>query len=107
MNPGKMDRKLTIQARTLSQDGTGGRVETWADAYDVWAELIEMRAAEMVAAQSERTHALMKFRIRWKAIAAGTHRILYRLKFYNILSIVEDGRNDRLVLTCESIQATT
>ena len=107
MNPGKMDRKLTIQARTLTRDDTGGKVETWADAFDVWAELLEMRATELLAAQSERTHALMKFRVRWKDIAAGTHRVIYRLKFYNILSIVEEGRRDRLVITCESIQATT
>lgn len=32
MNPGKLDRRITIQSRVMSKDATGARVETWADA---------------------------------------------------------------------------
>ena len=108
MNAGKMDRKITVQVRTATQDGTGGRVESWADSFDTWAELVQQRATEAVRAAAERTHEILQFRIRYKAgLGAATHRVLYQLRFFNIVSIIEEGRKDKLLLTCESVQAVS
>jgi SPP1 family predicted phage head-tail adaptor len=103
-----MDRRLTVQARTLTKDAAGGRVETWADAFDCWGEVVTQKASEGVTADADRATDDLQFRIRYKSgITSGTHRILYQLKFYDITGIVEEGRRDRLLLTCRSVQSLT
>lgn len=108
MNPGKMDRRLTVQVRTMTKDAAGGRVETWADAFDCWGEVVRHTAREGIAADADRAQEERQFRIRYKSgIASGTHRVLYQLQFFDITGITEEGRRDRLLLTCRSVQALT
>jgi SPP1 family predicted phage head-tail adaptor len=108
MNPGKMDRRITIQARTLTKDAAGGRVETWADSFLCWAELVKTSQTETVTADADRNIEIRQFRIRYKSgLASGTHRILYQLRFYDITGIDEEGRQDRLLLTCRATQSLT
>ena len=108
-NPGKMDRYIIIQARTLTKDSAGGRVETWTNAFvDVPAELVKTSQTETITADADRNIETRQFRIRYKAgLASGTHRILYQLRFYDITGIDEEGRQDRLLLTCRAVQALT
>jgi SPP1 family predicted phage head-tail adaptor len=106
MNPGRMDRRLTVQVRTLTKDAAGGREEAWADAFDCWGEAVTQKASEGVTADADRATDDRQFRIRYKSgIASGTHRVLYQLKFYDITGITEEGRRDRLLLTCRAVQA--
>lgn len=108
MNPGRMNRRLTIQVLTASTDAAGGRTETWADAFDCWGELVSHKASEPVEANAERTVDRKSFRIRYYAgLAPETHRILYQLKFYNITGISEEGIKDRILLDCHATQGLT
>jgi SPP1 family predicted phage head-tail adaptor len=103
---GKMDRRITVQVRTMTKDSTGGRVETWADSFDCWAEVIVQKQTESEISESDRNADSRQFRIRYKSgLASGTHRILYQLRFYNIKSITEEGRQDRLVIDSVAIQS--
>lgn len=105
-NPGRMDRRLTVQARTVSKDATGSRVETWADSFECWGESVRQTAREAISANADREHEERQFRIRYKSgISSGSHRVLYQLKFYDITSIIEEGRRDRMLLTCRSVQS--
>ena len=105
-NPGKMDRRLTIQVRTYTRDATGGRVETWADSFDCWGELVSTKQKESIIAAADRAIGDVVFRIRYRAgLAAGTHRVLYQLKFHDILGIDPEGRENTLILTCRAIQS--
>jgi len=105
-NPGKMDRRLTVQVRTYTRDATGGRIETWADSFDCWGELVTSKSKEAIAGDADRNIGEKTFRIRYKAgLASGTHRILYQLQFYDILGIDEEGRSNTLLLTCRSVQS--
>lgn len=105
-NPGKMDRRLTVQVRTYTRDAAGGRVQTWADSYGVWAELVTTKHTQGEEAGAEREIGDKSFRIRYRSdIGAGTHRVLYQLKFHDILGIDQEGRKGTLLLSCKSIQA--
>lgn len=108
MNPGKLDRRITVQTRTLTKDAAGGRVETWVDAYDVWAEAVMTKQSEAITADADRNTEDRQFRIRYRTgIASGTHRIFYQLRYFDITGIDEEGRQDRLLLTCRAVQALT
>lgn len=108
MNPGKMDRRITIQVRTLTKDAAGGRVETWADSFDGWAEAVAVKQSEGVTADADRNIEERQFRMRYRTgLASGTHRILYQLRFYDITSIVEEGRQNAILITCRATQSLT
>jgi SPP1 family predicted phage head-tail adaptor len=105
-NPGKLNRRLTVQSRTFTRDATGGVVETWADAYPVWAELVNHSQDEKLVSDADRNIDTKQFRIRYKTgLASGSHRVLYQLKFYDIESVTEEGIRDRLLLKCRAAQA--
>lgn len=106
MNPGRFDRRVTIQTRTLTKDAAGGRVETWADAFDCWAQVVNQRQAEQQISDSDRNTETRVFRIRYKSgLASGTHRVLYQLRFFDITGISEEGRSNTLLLECRAIQS--
>ena len=105
-NPGKMNRRITIQTRTYTRDASGGVIETWADAYDAWAELVNNDQLEKMVSDADRNVETKQFRIRYKSgLASGTNRILYQLKFYDIEGINEEGIRDRLLLKCRAAQS--
>jgi SPP1 family predicted phage head-tail adaptor len=92
----------------MTKDAVGGRKEEWVDSFKIWAELLNHKAAERILGDSERTVDEKNFRIRYQsALTAGTHRILYQLKFFDIIGITEEGIRDRMVLTCRAVQSLT
>jgi len=103
-----MNRRLTIQERVMSKDSAGGRVESWVDAFKVWAQLLADKGSEGTVADAERGEQVRRFKIRHQAtLKASTHRVLYKLKFYDIEGIEEEGINDRQILTCRAVSAIT
>ena len=104
MNPGKLNRRIVIQVRTLTKDAAGGRIMTWADSATTWAELVMQRGAEATVADGDRTIETRQFRIRYRAIETDTHRILYQSKFYDIRSITEEGIKTTLLLDAVATQ---
>jgi SPP1 family predicted phage head-tail adaptor len=107
-NPGKMDRRLTVQVRTYTQDGTGCKLEDWADSFSCWGELVTTKAKEGIVADADRAQTDRTFRIRYRSgLASGTHRIFYQLQFLDIVGIDEEGRKNTLILTCRALQALT
>ena len=105
MNPGKLNRRLTIQSRTVTKDSAGGKVETWADVFDCWAELVQSKGSEGNAADSDRPSNEKQFRLRWKSgIEADTHRILYKLVFYDISEVIEEGVKTSLLIRATAIK---
>lgn len=105
MNPGKLDRRITIQVRTYTRDASNTKVETWANQCSVWAEYVSQRGKESEIAGADRSQENQQFRIRYRSIAPGTHRIRYSGKTYDIVGIAEEGRQQSLLLDCVSIQA--
>lgn len=108
MNPGKLNRRLTIQERTLSADSAGGRLETWVDSFDCWGELVINKAKVATLSDAERGEETTTFRVRHKSgISVSNHRILYGLKFYSITGIIEEGIKNTMLLECRTIQSLT
>lgn len=106
MNPGKLDRRVQLQSRVLTKDAAGGRVETWAAAGSLWAEVVTQKQAEGVTADADRNQDERTFRIRYRSgLASGTHRLVYQGRTYDILGITEEGRKSFLHLTTRAVQA--
>ena len=109
MNPGKLNRRIVLQARTLTRDSTGSRVETWADSASPWAELVKTSATEITPADADRSADTCQFRVRYRSFlatpdAASNYRILYQSRFFNISGITQEGVKTSLLIDARAIQ---
>jgi SPP1 family predicted phage head-tail adaptor len=86
MIAGLMDRNITIQKRTLTQNSTGEQVETWEDEYiDIFAEVYEKQGRESFEGHQNTAYTETMFTIYWIAgINAADHRIIYDELIYDI-----------------------
>jgi len=108
MDLGELDRKITLEFKTAGQSGSGEPTETWGTPTPVWArvralsgrEFYGALAAQIVAAET------LHFLIRWRAdVRAGTARILYDGRTYNISRVAEVERRVFLDVLADTVKA--
>ena len=106
MRSGKLDRKITLQQIVVVRGNSGGESVTWEDMYDLFAERETTAATERFAASQRIAEVDTLYRVRWnsstKLINPKTHRITYRSRWYEILAVVEIGRNEGAWIACKS-----
>ena len=104
MQAGKMDRRITLMRRTLTQNAQGEQVPTWA-AYDtVWAQKLDGAGRESFVAQTVYADADFRFRIRYRSDVLQTDRAVFEGISYDILTTSEIGRREGLELFCRGVQ---
>lgn len=96
LNPGALDRRITVQARTETRDDEGGTVVTYADELDLWAQKVTETSSEARRLLSIRSGAEIVFRIRWRSTLTSSHRIVFDGRTYDIVGDpVEDSAHGR------------
>ncbi len=98
MISGRLDRKITIQELTTTNDEYGEPVESWSDLATVWAEVKQQSAREMWES-GKVSEVEMMFRIRYRSGIDTTNRISYDGDTYDITGVREIGRRDGLEIT--------
>lgn len=97
-NIGNMDRKITLQSRTVTTDGYGGQSEAWADITTVWAnytpQVMTGRTLNEISDQAQFLEKAL-FTIRWREVPTDA-RIVYNGAVWKIIGMAEVGRKDRL-----------
>lgn len=115
MNIGRLDRQVTIQRRTETQDEFGQRTLNWTDVAKVWADIRTMSGRDQeqaLAISSELTHTVA---VRYRADLAlpnnaNTIRLFYRTPFGDRIlnvSAVRDLDEDRRWLVFSCVEVTT
>tara|TARA_B100001123_G_scaffold220405_1_gene248580 strand:+ start:496 stop:813 length:318 start_codon:yes stop_codon:yes gene_type:complete len=98
MNPGRLDRKITLREFSSSVGTTGQPLKTWSDLATVWAQKTDKaggeseRGGEMVATQNT------IFKIRYLSTVSPKNRVSYDSVEYDIEFIKELGRKELLEL---------
>lgn len=106
MNPGRLNRRIVVQARTLGADATGARTETWADSFTCWAEQVNQSQREAIVADSDRNQDNTTFRIRWRTgLTSEGYRVSYGGRKFDILGITEEGIKTFMLLDCQAIKS--
>lgn len=99
MRAGRLDRRITLERNTPTQNSSGEEIEAWSVLATVWAETRPMRGAETFNAQQFLGKTPMTFRIRWSTrvkVLNVEDRIVFDGRQYNILDIREIGRREGL-----------
>jgi SPP1 family predicted phage head-tail adaptor len=100
---GKLDRRITIEKRTLTKDSAGGIVESWAEQMKLWAERMDKSGNEKTAANADKSESGIDWRIRFVPLLRGLngasgYRVNYNGSIFNIHGVFEEGRRDGMIL---------
>lgn len=100
MNPGKLDRRITIQELTVTRGDSGCVIEGWSELDTVWAEKIEEGSREFRSAGALHAEMTRLFRIRHRSDITTKHRISFGGRLHDILGTVPDdnGRSNYMLL---------
>lgn len=108
MTAGKYDRRVTVQALSITEDAFGGAVNGWANLTTVWAEYLPGTGGERrVAAAQEQGQMPATFNIRYSSATAAikpqTHRISFDGSYWDIESIAETERRKSLSIIARRV----
>lgn len=103
MRAGLLDRRITIQGKSITQSDSGEEVVSWVDVAEVWAEKVEIRGLERFSIKQIVGHSVKTFRIRWSADVVPItveHRILFDGRLFDITDIREIDRRVGIEIDC-------
>lgn len=98
---GDMDRRIVLQRSTMVADEYGEPIKTWADFVtnpEVWAKVRPITGTERFQAQQVNPNTDTRFFIRFRSDVVVKDRVAYNSEHYDILGILEIGRQEGLEL---------
>ena len=103
LDDGARDKRITIEARTVAEDGYGGEVETWTPYARPWADVIYGSGTEQRQAAQDGGSQTASFEIpsntKSRAISTTGHRISFEGGIWNITAKQDMGLNEGVRLT--------
>lgn len=103
MKIGTLDRRVTIESATTTQDASGQPVETWTTFATVWAARKDVRGRERFDAAQRLAVRTAVYRIRWIAGLSEKMRIVDAGATYDVTGIAEDYRQGWAELSAEVV----
>jgi SPP1 family predicted phage head-tail adaptor len=103
---GSLNRRITIQGRSTSQDTAGQQSLTWTDVATIWAAVRPLTGHELARAQMVNTEVSHEVTIRYDAqwadpLVMGGRRIAYGSRILNIhASMDEEETHHTITLLC-------
>lgn len=98
MKAGPLDRRATIQRKTVIVDDYGGETETWTDLRTLSAQVVQQSGREFLAAAQTQAEQRVLFRTRWIGGVNVLDRVIYDGRPHNITEVKELGRREGLEL---------
>ncbi len=110
MEIGQLDRQVTLEFKTVGQSSSGEPTEDWVtiSPVPVWARVRPLSGREYYAALGAQIVAeeTLVFTIRYRSdVRAGTARVLYEGRIYDIRRVAEVGRRDGLEIFADTARA--
>ena len=94
MRSGRLDRRLTLQRKTATENDYGEPVETWTTLATVWAEKIPVRGFERYAAMQTVAEVDTRFKIRYRTDISPLDRVVCAGTTYDVQGVLEIGRRE-------------
>lgn len=102
---GALDQLVTLQARSVTPDGIGGTLVTWADLAEnpsVWAKVAVKRGTENMEDGRRNARQTATFEIYNRADLSELNRIIWNGEAWNILNVMRSsGRRMTIVIEAE------
>lgn len=102
MRAGALDRRVTIQSRTLTRNARGDEVVSWSNTATVWASRRDVTGREYFASSEIRADIQTVFRIRHRDGVSVLDRVQEDGLTYDVVHIARIGRREALDLVCRA-----
>jgi SPP1 family predicted phage head-tail adaptor len=90
---GQLDRRITIQSKSSSQNAIGESIESWSTFTTLWAKFTPTLGREYFSNDTETTaQATAKFMVRYRTNLTNQMRVVHDSITYEIVSIIEYGK---------------
>lgn len=106
IDPGALNKMITIQARGTGKDGAGGQVVTWTTVATVWAAIrpptsaVMRSAREVFVASAQRNAVLHEIVVRYGLAITGAHRAVLGSRIFDLgMPIDPDSQQEWLVMS--------
>lgn len=87
---GELDERITLQRKSLADDGAGGATVSWSDVAEVWAHVRAMSGREREQSMRNEGTADYVVVIRRRELLPAD-RIVWRGRYLNIRNLRDDG----------------
>jgi len=104
---GKLRTRVTFKSKTGVSDGAGGYVNTLADYYTCWAEIVRDSEAKTNIAGKDSLNRDINFRIRYTTFKTFDNKLIisYKNDLYLINSVINEGDlNKYFIIGCSTIK---
>ncbi len=92
MNAGRLNRRVTLQQKSVTRDALGAEVVTWVDVATVWAEVSPYSGREFVALRQAQDEITTRITIRYRRGVTPAMRVVHGEAKYDIVHVID--RND-------------
>lgn len=103
VDPGRLDRRITVQYALPARDAAGGVTVDWYDTATLWASVAFLSGNRLYAADEKSFEALVTYRIRHRGDVETGMRLIHGDDTFEIVSVEQLGRRHFLDLTCRAI----
>lgn len=108
MNAGTLNKQITIQSPSTTQDDYGQPTTDWTDLMTTWASIRAATSKEVYAASGFTSQLSHIITIRWRPGVQANQRIAYRGRVFEIQTVADpDESRVELNLLCLEINGTT
>jgi len=104
---GRMHNRITFKSKTGVSDGAGGYVNTLADYYTCWAEMVSDNNIRTNIAGTDGIADDITFRIRYTTSKVFDKKLVisFRSKIYMINSVINEGDyNKYFLISCSTLK---
>ena len=99
---GQLNRRITLQSPSSTQDNYGAPVHDWADVATVWADIQPLSGRELESDQRLASEISHQITVRYQAALADTrvvagYRARYRGRIFNIHAVLNEDEGNVLI----------
>jgi SPP1 family predicted phage head-tail adaptor len=106
MVSGRLDRRITIQSKSVVKDSYGQKITTWGTFLTVWSNPVQRDGREQTADDNRTTLRPVTFRVRWNSTITNEMRVIWEGDYYKIEDIKELGRKKGLMIITMKLTQT-
>ena len=106
ISAGELKNRIRFEKRSLSGNGFGGFVETWAELCTVFGRYVPLRGKEREAQQQVNPEITVRIHVRYRTDITTDRRAYYNGKYHNILEVIDvDNTHTELMLMCQVLHS--
>jgi SPP1 family predicted phage head-tail adaptor len=106
MDPGKLNRRVTIQSLDAGVDALGQPLGTWSTVAQVWASIINKSGLQAIKADQPVSIVQSSIRIRYRSDVTASMRVVHGATVYEIAAVLPDVAGRQWTdLVCQVVPA--